>query len=286
MNHTGKNYGDMTLEELQRELREAFLDTDILDEPLNDELEQIREAMNRKRPVEYLYTPEESWARFWEKNEEELETILRREADPISQRDDAERLRVSAGSRMRSSRPGRVLRGVLIAAVITVLLAGAALAANFAGLWAWVPRWNAAAGRYEPAATEVSGESPIREALAELGITEPVYPAWLPEDFSITESRISKEPLVLVEQYAKGDRHLSITVTPIDGFKTAVYQKGEVFPQEYWCGQALNYVFGNGEIITAVWYTKNYVTTVSGNLTLGELRQIVSSVYPVVSTDP
>ena len=286
MNHTGKNYGDMTLEELQRELREAFLDTDILDEPLNDELEQIREAMNRKRPVEYLYTPEESWARFWEKNEEELETILRREADPISQRDDAERLRVSAGSRMRASRPGRVLRGDLIAAVITVLLAGAALAANFAGLWAWVPRWNAAAGRYEPAATEVSGESPIREALAELGITEPVYPAWLPEDFSITESRISKEPLVLVEQYAKGDRHLSITVTPIDGFKTAVYQKGEVFPQEYWCGQALNYVFGNGEIITAVWYTKNYVTTVSGNLTLGELRQIVSSVYPVVSTDP
>ncbi len=286
MNHTGKNYGDMTLEELQRELREAFLDTDILDEPLNDELEQIREAMNRKRPVEYLYTPEESWARFWEKNEEELETILRRKADPISRRDDAERLRVSAGSRMRASRPGRVLRGVLIAAVITVLLAGAALAANFAGLWAWVPRWNAAAGRYEPAATEVSGESPIREALAELGITEPVYPAWLPEGFSITESRISKEPLVLVEQYAKGDRHLSITVTPIDGFKTAVYQKGEVFPQEYWCGQALNYVFGNGEIITAVWYTKNYVTTVSGNLTLGELRQVVSSVYPVVSTDP
>ena len=286
MNHTGKNYGDMTLEELQRELREAFLDTDILDEPLNDELEQIREAMNRKRPVEYLYTPEESWARFWEKNEEELETILRREADPISQRDDAERLRVSAGSRMRASRPGRVLRGVLIAAVITVLLAGAALAANFAGLWAWAPQWNAAAGRYEPAATEVSEESPIREALAELGITEPVYPAKLPEGFVITESRISKEPLVLVEQYAKGDRHLSITVTPIDGFKTAVYQKGEVFPQEYWCGQALNYVFGNGEIITAVWYTKNYVTTVSGNLTLGELRQVVSSVYPVVSTDP
>ena len=286
MNHTGKNYGDMTLEELQRELREAFLDTDILDEPLNDELEQIREAMNRKRPVEYLYTPEESWARFWEKNEEELETILRREADPISRRDDAERLRVSAGSRMRASRPGRVLRGVLIAAVIVVLLTGAVLAADSLGLWAWAPQWNAAAGRYEPAATEVSEESPIREALAELGITEPVYPAKLPEGFVITESRISKEPLVLVEQYAKGDRHLSITVTPIDGFKTAVYQKGEVFPQEYWCGQALNYVFGNGEIITAVWYTKNYVTTVSGNLTLGELRQVVSSVYPVVSTDP
>ena len=286
MNHTGKNYGDMTLEELQRELREAFLDTDILDEPLNDELEQIREELNRRRPVEYLYTPEESWARFWEKNEEELETILRREADPISRRADAERLRVSAGSRMRASRPGRVLRGVLIAAVITVLLAGAALAANFAGLWAWAPQWNAAAGRYEPAATEVSGDSPIPAALAELGITEPVYPAKLPEGFVITESRISEEPLVLMEQYARGDRHLSITVTPIDGFKTAVYQKGEVFPQEYWCGQALNYVFGNGEIITAVWYTKNYVTTVSGNLTLGELRKVVSSVYPVVSTDP
>ena len=43
MNRIGKNYGDMTLEELQQELREAFLDTDIIDDPLNDELEKLRE---------------------------------------------------------------------------------------------------------------------------------------------------------------------------------------------------------------------------------------------------
>ncbi len=279
MNHTGKNYGDMTLEELQRELREAFLDTDILDEPLNDELEQIREAMNRKRPVEYLYTPEESWARFWEKNEEELETILRREADPISRRDDAERLRVSAGSRMRSSRPGRVLRGVLIAAVITVLLAGAALAANFAGLWAWAPQWNAAAGRYEPAATEVSGESPIREALAELGITEPVYPAKLPEGFVITESHISEDPLLLVEQYARGKGRLSITVTSIKGVKSSIYQKSGTPVREYHSGKSEHYIFENDETITAVWYTKNYATVISANLPFEEVKRIIDSLY-------
>ena len=279
MNHTGKNYGDMTLEELQRELREAFLDTDILDEPLNDELEQIREAMNRKRPVEYLYTPEESWARFWEKNEEELETILRREADPISRRADAERLRVSAGSRMRASRPGRVLRGVLIAAVITVLLAGAALAANFAGLWAWAPQWNAAAGRYEPAATEVSGDSPIPAALAELGITEPVYPARLPKGFVLTESHISEDPLILVEQYARGKDRLSIMVTPIDGFKTAVYQKSGSPVREYGEGETAHYMFENEGTITGIWYTKNYATFISGNLDFREITQIIDSLY-------
>ena len=71
MNHTGKNYEEMTLEELQREAWEALMDTDIIDGPLTLELEKIREALNWKRPVEYLYTPEESWAIFLEKNAEE-----------------------------------------------------------------------------------------------------------------------------------------------------------------------------------------------------------------------
>jgi len=283
MNRTGKSYGDMTLEELQQELREAFLDTDIIDDPLNDELEKLREELNRRRPVEYLYTPEESWTRFWEKNREELEAILSRETNLRSRVAGAKRLRVSAGSRMRSPRHRTVLRGVLIAAVITVLLAGAALAANFAGLWAWVPRWNAEAGRYEPIRQEAAGECPIPAALRELGITEPVYPSKLPEGFVITESHISEEPLVLMEQYARGDQRLSITVTPIDGFKNTVYQRSGEPMREYRSGQAVHYVFFTDGTITSIRYTKNYATTVSGDLPLEELKGIMDSLREVTA---
>lgn len=265
MNHPEKSYGDMTVEELQQELREAFLDTDIIDEPLNDELEKMREALNKKRPVDYLYTPEESWERFLEKCAEE-EAFA-----PGS---------IPGTQRKNAASPGRYrtfLRTALVAAVVVVLLAGAALAADSLGLWAWVPRWNAAAGRYEPAGQEASGESPIPAALAELGITEPVYPAKLPEGFVITESRISEDPLVLVEQYARGDKHYSITVTPIDGFRISVYQREGNPVREYASGRAVNYVFETERTVTAIRYTKHYATSISGNLTLAEIKEILGS---------
>ena len=307
MNRNGKNYDDMTREELEQELREAFLDTDIIDDHLNNELEKIRETLNRKWPIDYPYTPEESWERFLTDNAEELETFLHPESateintqlpendwfDPEKSwqqfmescgEELAEILRsqltyqekTKARTHHARSVPS-LLRKALIAAVIVVLLAGVALAADSLGLVAWVPKWNAAAGRYEPAAMEASGESPIQEALAELGITEPLYPAKLPESFVITESHISEDPLVLMEQYARGNERLSITITPIDGFKTVVYQKSGKPIREYRDSKSAHYMFENEGTITAIWYTKNYAVFISGNLCLDEITQIIDS---------
>ena len=104
-----------------------------------------------------------------------------------------------------------------------------------------------------------------------------MYPAKLPEGFVITESRISEEPLVLMEQYARGDRHFSITVTPIDGFRISVYQRGGEPVREYASGRAINYVFETERTVTAIWYTKHYATSVSGNLSLTEMKEIMDS---------
>ncbi len=269
MSHIEKDYDDLPVEELERELREAFLCTDRIDGPLNDELEKLREALNRKRPVEYLYTPEESWSHFLEDNAEELEPFLFPKAGT------EERTKGIRTAKRRLT--GKGLRWSLIAAVVVVLLAGAALAADSLGLWAWTPRWNAAAGRYEPAAMEVSGDSPIPAALAEMGITEPVYPEKLPEGFVITESHISEDPLLLTERYARGDRVLSITVTPIKGVKTALYQQGGEVPRTLDSGRGIHYAFANKEVITVVRYGKDYATTLSGNLPLGELEAVIYS---------
>ncbi len=267
MNPSEKSYDDMTLEELQQELRAAFLDTDIIDEPLSDELERMREALNRKRPVEYLYTPEESWERFLEKCTDE-EAFIRGGSIAAQKEADA-----------RPKRYRAVLRSGLIAAAVIALLVGAVLAADSLGLWAWAPKWNDAAGRFEPAAMEASGESPIPAALRELGITESVYPARLPKGFVITESRISEDPLVLMEQYARGDKRLSIIITPIKGFETVVYQKGGKPAQEYVSGKVVHYAFETENTITVVWYTKHYATTISGNMTREEIKGILDSIH-------
>jgi len=265
------NYDEMSIEELERELRETFFYSDKIDEHLSRELELIREALERKRPTELLHTPEEAWEAFLADNAEELAPFLSPQAEVKAE---------TRGGKKRAARARRVaplLRRVLIAAVLALLLAGAALAADALGLVAWVPRWNAAAGRYEPAAQEVSVESPIPAALAELGITEPVYPAKLPEGFVITESHISTEPLVLVEQYARGSERLSITVTPIKGFETVVFQQGGKPPREYRSGGTVHYVFETENTVTAIWYTKHYATAISGSITRGEIKEIIAS---------
>ena len=260
-----RKYEEMTVEELERRYRETFFYTDKIDETVYLELERLGAALEKKRHVEFALTAEESWEQF-----------SRLHAGEIA------RCCAGAAKTKRAGKTGRYRAGVrvvLIAAVVMVLLAGAVLAADSLGLVAWVPRWNAVSGRYEPAAQEVSGESPVPAALAELGITEPVYPARLPEGFVITESHISEDPLVLMEQYARGDQHISITITPIKGFKSIVYQKQREAIREYQAGTAIHYILSSERNITALWYTKNYTTTISGDVSLDDLKKIIDSIY-------
>ena len=253
-------YDGMTAEELERALREAFFYTDRIDDVLSRELEGIREALERKRPTAYLYTPEEAWERFRAENPEALESLGRSRKAAV----------------YRRTGPA-LLRLALIAAAVVVLLAGVALAADSLGLVVWTPKWNGISGRYEPVAAETDGK-PIPAALAELGITEPVYPARLPEGFTITESHISTDPVVLMEQYVRGKERLSITVTPIKGFETAVYQKGGGAAREYDSGEAVHYVFETENTVTAMWYTRHYATTISGNISRQEIKGIIDSI--------
>ncbi len=283
MNRAGKNYNDMTLEELQQEFREAFLETDVIDDSLDAELEEIREALNRKRSVYYLYTPEESWKQFVEDfGEYFLEAVSESNLQEKKNIDEPHKggKKTMEGAQTRVVRlrsASALVRKVLIAAVIVVLLAGAALAADSLSLWAWVPRWNAAAGRYEPAAMKVSGEGPIPAALAELGITEPMYPARLPEGFVLTESLISEDPLILMEQYARGEQHLSITISPTKKIRRAVYSQIGQKPQDYASRELVHYFFTNEGTVTAFWYTDNYSTTISGDIPREELKGIIDS---------
>ena len=132
-----KEYDEMTAEELELELRKAFFCTDQIDGPLSEELERIREALDRKRPVEYLYTPEESWAQFRADHGDESGVLIVPSEEP-----ETGEIQVRAP---RHRTVPALLRRVLIAAAVVVVLTGAALAADSLGLWAWAPRWNAAA---------------------------------------------------------------------------------------------------------------------------------------------
>ena len=249
-------------EELEKRLREAFFYTDRIDDTVFRELEALRQALEARRPQEHDRTPEESWAQFREDHAEELAEFCRRER-----------------RRRAARKTGRVraaVRLALLAAAVLALLAGTVLAVEPLGLRAWTARWDPAAGRYAPVSSEAAGK-PIPAALRELGITETVYPARLPDGFVLTGSHISEDPLILMEQYAKGDRVFTVTVASVKGVQSAVYQSAGGAYREYGAGSSVHYLFRNEGTITAVWYTGQYATSVSGNLSLEEVTRIIES---------
>ena len=188
-------------------------------------------------------------------------------------------------------KPRRQIRGLLrvgvIAAALIVLLAGVTVAAGAMGynLWGWIPKWTdedvwfvAETPVQEPGEEELHG---IPSVLAAMGITEPLYPTWLPEDFTLVESNMMEKPLFLTERYTGLERELTITISPAADLGTAVFQREDDLSVEYLAGNTVHYIFPNTNNIQAVWFTEKYSVLIDGNITIDEMTAIIDSVYEV-----
>lgn len=259
-------YEEMTAEELTQRFRETFFYTDEIDEMVYRELEQLQAALDKKQNTDSSQSAEEFWERFSRNHATELAQCR------------AAREKAKDTAKARHYRIG--LRTALIAAVLFVLLAGATFAAGSFGydLWAWVPELSDSGVRFE----QIEAAAPkamILSALEELDIHEPVYPREIPESFIPTESQFSDDPFILFEQYGDGERYISVTITPISSFDVALYQEKDEPLRQYWTGGTEHVLFSNAGTITAVWYTENYFTSVSGNISVPEMKRIIDSVY-------
>ena len=296
-------YEDYSVEELRK-----ALDTIMLYSELNDsdvaEMERILAVLRKKAPFPHPHTTEEMWAEFQADHAEELAALgIRRnrdteeviEKDPEECADagaafvvpiaSAEKVQtVSAGAEpMHGKRSQKLMRTALIAAAVVVLMAVVTVAASAMGfnLWGWVPKWSDEDVRFVSEDTEKPYVEHIPDVLASMGITEPLYPTWLPDDFTRTESQVIEEPFFLHEKFEGNDRRLIITISPTSGSETAVYQKETDPPLEYLAGNTVHYIFDNTNEVSAVWNSENYTILIVGNISSEEMQRIIDSVYGV-----
>ena len=168
---------------------------------------------------------------------------------------------------------------------MVVLLAAVSAAAAALGynLWGWLPVWGDEDVRF---VAETPRETPNEDdmqnipiMLASLGITEPLYPTWLPEDFKRTDIQIIEDPLFLHECFSGNNRELTITISPTNGSENTIYQRTDDPPGEHIAGNVVHYIFENSNNLLAVWYTENYSTVITGNIQNDEMKRIIDSVY-------
>ena len=276
-------YDSMTVEELEQQFKEAFLYTDQIDDSLAEELEQICDALDKKKPLEDLDTVEEYWKRFKEFYAGDMLSIGIQDEHAQST---APIERQHQEPKVWKVHYRAILRSALIAAIVIVLLVSITCVAGALGfnLWGWVPIWNADELHFVPETQEPVMAPTISTTLKKLGIDEPLYPTWLPAGFVLTESRVVESPLFLSEHFTNDKTQgLSITIAKIDDYGTAFFQKVDNPPLEYYVNGTNHYIVENTNSITAVWYTESYSVLIVGKITTVEMKRIINSVYEVKS---
>lgn len=287
-------YEDYSVDELKEAYKKLFFLSELNDADLA-EMEHILAILREKDPLPPTRSVDELW--------EEFQSVYMKEPADIGIRNYAESEEVSAeepvlekvsaapseetAAPARPKRRRKLVRIALLAAALVALMAAitATAAAMGYNLWGWLPVWGKEDVRF---VSETPAQEPreddahsIPAVLASLGITEPLYPTWLPEDFSRVETITSLDPVFLHESYKGEDRELTITISPTSGSETAVYQKEGNPPLEYVAGNTVHYIFDNTNEITAVWYAESYTVSVIGNIPIEEIKAMIDSIYEV-----
>lgn len=275
-------YDDMTVEELEQQLREVFFYTDQMDEMMAEEVEEICAVLDEKKPLEYSYSVEEYWERFLKYYADDHTQIgIQDEPDQLPE----PAIRLSEDKKNKREHYHTLLRVGIVAAIVIVLMIGVTLTAAALGydLWGWIPVWNAEEIYFVRDTDEPSVVTSISAALKLQGINDPLTPTWLPDGFVLIESKIEATPMFMNEYYTDADgRYLSILVSSVDDYGAAIYQKNDNPPQEYIVGGAIHYIFENSKSISAVWHAKDYSAVITGSITKEELELMIDSVYGVM----
>lgn len=282
-------YDDYSIDELKEALKTVFLFSELSAADV-EELNQIMAALREKAPFPHPHTAEEMWAEFKADNAEALANIGIRKIEDAEEVvykktvvDPDVRQTIPEITAVRPKRHRRLFRIGLIAAIMVVIIVAAALTASALGydLFKWIPKWSKEDVRFVSEATEQPYQESIPSVLNELGITELLYPNWIPEDLVLTDSVYDKDRFLFFEAYRSDDRFLSITISATTGSETAVYQKEDTSHEEYVTSNVTHYIFDNTNEVSAVWYSDNYTTLIVGNITLEEMIRIIDSVYEV-----
>jgi len=256
--------------ELLKEIDELIENSTAEELDANEIMKRL-DLLQERAPVEPMYSQQEAWDRLMEKVTDGAVPD-----EPIKQVNPRRRklVRIAVG----------------IAAAIA-LLVGATLTASAFGfnLWGWLTRWTDNDFRFVPAETASTSEpvgdeyADIPSALAGLGITEPLYPTWIPEGFELVNTSLDiTEPIRMVATYSNGDQYLFIRVSKDNGASTRrFFEKDQTPLIEYYHGAAVHYILYNNDYCTSVWHTNDYEVYVTGTISKESMIKIIDSVYEV-----
>lgn len=190
-----------------------------------------------------------------------------------------------APAKHRSGCPCWIRRLTAVAAVLVVLFVGSVTADAYGfNVWKAVIQWTQETFHFGDWGNSNANNSlpyaSLQEAL-EKGNT----PAWLaptriPDGFEMTEIKVEQTPLKKVyrAKYTNGEKILRITVQDHLDKSPYYVEQSEGLVEEYKVLGMTYYLFENNKEVRAAWVVDSYECSISGNITIDDLKMMVDSI--------
>lgn len=178
-----------------------------------------------------------------------------------------------------------------IAAVLALVigLSVTAAAIDWSAVWNTVARWAngtfsfVAIGETDsaaPSSHSIQRYSSLQEALKHMDLDHKQVPTWIPEGYALYDITVSMDSFrnTFGAKYIKDGQHLLIMLNiDLDG-NSAIYEVGDE-PLEIYCHNGSEfYIFANTDHICAIWQSGIYECSISGELTIEELKTMIDSI--------
>lgn len=268
-------YDTMSTEALEEILRQDFLlpsdeDSDIDAILYISQLIADRETDSSADPIPNV---DDSWNSFKKNFIVSTDTDLN-EDKTISRTD-------SPAPAPKKKSISRTLRILLIAAVITAVLAGATYAAGILG---WLPDWNRDHFSFAPVEESSSTDdcTTLEEALARHNAPPNIVPRYLPDGYEQVEFTYTSIPGAYTTfscAYSDGTNSLQLSYTVFHTDNHRIFTKDDGQPDVYTAGGIDHYIVTNNDQYKTIWQNENFECSLSGFKNRDELIRSIDSMY-------
>lgn len=184
-----------------------------------------------------------------------------------------------------------VRRLVAAAAVVAlvIILPISAKALTFGELWDIIACWAKETFSFvsgedaeysEPNAENTEEFTSLQDALGKSNRNPNIVPTWIPDGYVLAHIEKDITPLkeVYRAQYLNGDSELMIRVQTHLSEDNYSFEIEEGNPEIYTVSGVDYYLLVNKDQITAAWVADNYQCSISGDLTIDEIKMMIDSI--------
>lgn len=129
--------------------------------------------------------------------------------------------------------------------------------------------------------TDHPGLRQIYDAVAELGVTKPVVPTWVPEGYELKELKAApmREGMKIYGRLIKGDSTIILSYEFYSEAVSNTYEKNQENAAVYEFADVKHYIMSNEEWWTAAWAVEDLECSVATDQSKEILYEILRSIY-------